>query len=364
MVRLPWRAIIGWAALGWVICLAFTLANLSSTSDQLGGVVDTGHDSQTAPLLQREIGDSATKDGGGHDGAFFYALAESPLHPDAASPYLDRPRYRAQRILFPLAVWIIHPTGGGPGLVFTMFAVGALGVLGGGIMVGALSCQFRGSPRWGVAFGLLPGTWISLRISTPDPLAVALALAAVLLMTRRHLAWAVVLGVAAVLTKEPVWLVLLGYALFQRDRKAVIFAGVPALAAGLWWLYLHAALPVSGAGDVVEFVAPFSGWSESARFWRTGAEPLGLLGFLLAVGCGLLAVLARRRHPLWWAVLLNLGLTPFLAASVLAPERNSVRTLLALQVVALIAIVSPAEALRRRPSSRRLGRPAGSLKPG
>src|SRR6478672_2375409 len=110
MAPLPWRTIIGWAAIGWIICLAITLTNVATTSDQLGGLVDARHDQPTAPLLQREIGDSATRDGGGHDGAFFYALAESPFRVDQAAPFLDRPRYRAQRILFPAVVWVAHPT--------------------------------------------------------------------------------------------------------------------------------------------------------------------------------------------------------------------------------------------------------------
>ena len=279
MAPLPWRTIIGWAAIGWIICLALTLANLSSTSETLGGLVDARHDQPTAPLLQREIGDSATRDGGGHDGAFFYALAESPFRVDQAAPFLDRPRYRAQRILFPAVVWVAHPTGGGPGLVFTMFVIGALGILAGGIAMGALSAQLGGSARWGVAFGLLPGAWISLRISTPDPLALALALGAVLLLIRGRLAWAVVLGVLAVLTKEPVWLVLAGTALYQRDRRAAVFAGVPALVAAGWWLYLE---------DRCSRPAPET-WSSSACRSRVGRqhavlvdgnEPLGMVSFV------------------------------------------------------------------------------------
>jgi hypothetical protein len=364
MARLPWRAIIGWAAVGWIICLTFTLTNLATTSDSLGGLVDARHDQPTAPLLQREIGDSATRDGGGHDGAFFYALAEAPLHPDEVQAYLDGPRYRAQRIFFPLVVWALHPTGGGPGLVDTMFVVGALGVLAGGIAMGALAAQWGGSPRWGVAFGLLPGSWISLRISTPDPLALALALLALLVLLRGHLVPAVLLAAAAVLTKEPLWLVPAGYALYRRDRDALVFAAVPGLVAALWWLYLHQTLPAR-YDNVPAFTTPFVGWEQSVRFWAGGAEPIGLLSFVLAVGLALAALVLRRGHPMWWTVVLNVALAAVATADVLGPERNGSRTLMVLQVVALIALATPAALPdARRRGKRRIGRPTGSLTTG
>jgi hypothetical protein len=363
MARLPWRAIIGWAAIGWAVCLALTIANLSSSSDQLGGLVDTRHDQPAYPLLQRELGDSATRDGGGHDGAFFYALAESPLHPGDVEQYLDGPRYRTQRIFFPLVVWVLHPTGGGPGLVATMFGVGALGVLGGGIAMGGLTAQLGGSPRWGAAFGLLPGTWISLRISTPDPLALALALAAVLVMMRGRVVWAVLLAVAAVLTKEPLWLVPAGYALYRRDRDGLLLAVVPGVVGAAWFLYLRATLPARNS-DVPAFGPPFQGWYQSVKFWLTGAEPLGMISFVGAVLLAAAALIWRRRHPLWWAVVLNLGLAVVASADVLGPERNSVRSLLALQVVALIALLTPAAVGEGHPRMRRADRPAGRLAPG
>jgi hypothetical protein len=63
-------------------------------------------------------------------------------------------------------------------------------------------------------------------------------------------------------------------------------------------------------------------------------------------------------------VLLNVGLAVVLTASVLAPERNSVRSLLSLQAVALLALATPAAIPSgQERAKRRVGRPADSLAP-
>jgi hypothetical protein len=127
-------------------------------------------------------------------------------------------------------------------------------------------------------------------------------------------------------------------------------------------LYLRASLPAS-TGDVIEFGVPFKGWIDSVQFWSTFVEPIGLLSFLFAVVVAVVALVRRVRHPLWWAVVLNAALVVLLTSSVLAPERNSVRSLLSLQAVALIAIASPSgRGSRRRPTRR--ADPTGNLTPG
>src|ERR671919_468424 len=49
------------------------------------------------------------------------AIARDPMHLHDVADHLDRPRYRLQRPLYPLLAWLLHPGGGGMGLVLAMF---------------------------------------------------------------------------------------------------------------------------------------------------------------------------------------------------------------------------------------------------
>ena len=63
----------------------------------------------------------------------------------------------------------------------------------------SLAASLRG-PLWLTAVPpLFFGSWISLRITVPDPLAFGLALFAIFLATRHRYRWAVLVAIAAVL---------------------------------------------------------------------------------------------------------------------------------------------------------------------
>lgn len=180
----PWSRILIWPLAGTAVAAMLALANLAGTREDLGDLVDARPGTPAAPLLERELGAHAVRPGGGHDGAYFYAVARDPFDLKTAAAYIDAPRYRLQRIAYPLLAWVLHPTGGGPGLVWAMFAVGVLAVFAGGVGTGALSASF-GGPAWpAVAFGLMPGTVLSLRISVADPLALALVVWALVFARR------------------------------------------------------------------------------------------------------------------------------------------------------------------------------------
>jgi hypothetical protein len=341
MSALPWRDLLRWAAIGWVIGLSLTVADLVSTRDTLGGLVDVSPRKPAAGVIAEDFpGEDMLLPGGDHDGPMFYAIARQPWALDLVAPSLDRPRYRSQRILFPVVSRLLHPVGVGDGLMWTMFAVGAAGVFAGALGMGALSVSLRG-PSWpAVVFPVLTGSVISLRITTPDPLAVALVLWAIVLSLRDRRVAALSCAVAAILTREPVFVAVAGFAFWRRDRDGAVLVGAPLVIAGLWWAYLHRFLP-AGEGDVQELVGPFQGWGDTIAFWRSHDEPLGMantvIGFL--VGMGALAM-GRLRHPLGWAVALNLAFVVLLSPSVLGPERNASRTMLPLQVLAIVMIVT------------------------
>jgi hypothetical protein len=83
-----------------------------------------------------------------------------------------------------------------------------------------------------MAFAITPGAWFSLRASVADALALALAIAALALAHRQRWTGSVLCGVAAVLTKEVIIVVLAGWVLWKwlatKSRKALLLVVVPA----------------------------------------------------------------------------------------------------------------------------------------
>jgi hypothetical protein len=342
----PVLRILAAALVGTALTTAIVAYSLATTAGQDGWILHAGPGNAAHPLLERDFPEEPVTERGSHDGAYFYAVADDPLHlwdPQGPARYLDRPAYRLQRPFFPLLAWVFHPFGSGTGLAWTMFAVGVAALVLGGWSAGALSWTL-GGPVWpAVLFPLLPGAVMSLRITVADVLATGLALAAVVALRRGPFAVAVALGVTAVFTKEPVWLILAGVAIPERHqlRRALLFAGVPAAAAGAWALWLTARVP-AGEGSAVDFRVPFAGFADSVRYWATGESPLALLTVTAAVGLGAAALIRRRpRHPLWWAVALNMAFLFCLSDTSVALDRNGTRIALPLLAVALIAVVAP-----------------------
>ena len=111
-----------------------------------------------------------------------------------SSPDLDRPRYRLQRPLLPWLAWAVHPSGGGVGLVYAFLLVGFAALVVGGVSLGAISVTLGGRAWPALAFPLLPGGYVCLRISVADTLSVALALLAIALALRSRWRSAILAG--------------------------------------------------------------------------------------------------------------------------------------------------------------------------
>jgi hypothetical protein len=340
--RLRWSPIIGWAALGLVGGLIVLAFNVASSIDQLGGLVDTKPDDPAAAaVFGPELGPDATRAGGWHDGHYYYLVARAPMHLEASVPYLDRPNYRLGRPALPWLAWALHPSGGGPGLVWAMFAVGVAGVFAGAVGSGALSVTLGGKPWVGAIFPILLGSILSLRISVPDPMAAGFGVCAVLLLYRRHLVPALLLGVLAVLSKESILLLFLGVLIPRRDRDSALLFAIPAAALVTWQVWLRIALGSLGH-PVAELGPPLQGAYDSARFWLAGNELLGFVGVMLGLVLAALALVRRRMdHPLSWALVVQCVFLLFLNVSVMGPERNGPRAVLPLTMIAIIMLATP-----------------------
>jgi len=111
----------------------------------------------------------------GYDGQWFHVLAHRPLEFRENWHFLDAPRMRVQRILLPLAAWL---------LAFRRFEwvdpayyTLMLFSLGAGVWWTARLAELRGaSPVWGLAFLLLPSSMSSIdRMLSDGPLVAAAA---------------------------------------------------------------------------------------------------------------------------------------------------------------------------------------------
>ncbi len=293
---LPWRLLILFALAGTAIAVTITLADLSSNRSSTGGLIHTGPQGPAAALLARDFPNDPQSSFGEHDGPMFYAIARSPWHLDVAAESLDRPRYRLQHPLLSWLSWAAHPVGGGDPLLWTMFGVGVAGIFLGCLSMGALSSTLRGPAYLGVLFGILPGTFMSLRITTADALAVALMLTALVLSLRDHTVLAALAGVATVLAKEPMFLGLVGLALWRRDRRGLALVLPAAVVAGAWFLWLRQT--VTATGDMVmEFGVPFVGLFSSVRLWAQGIDVMAMVSVVPATVLTVVAFVRSRLAP-------------------------------------------------------------------
>ena len=200
MPKVPWLRLIGFAVAGTAIMGILLSVELHQTNDWQGGLVDAGPAAPGSSLMLTDFPDgSEYHKEGNHDGAYFYKITRDVLQPGVAAENLDRPRYRLQRILYPVLARMIHPVGTGDGLVWAMLAVNLAGLVLGGVAMGALSVTLRGPPWMAAVFPLLPGCFFALRLSTPDALALAFTLGAIAASLRSRWWLAVLLGVAAAL---------------------------------------------------------------------------------------------------------------------------------------------------------------------
>lgn len=345
------------------IVLAFVpvfLARSTSTLDLVFPSLEAAGGSATSDAAARPVfvADFPGVDiphGDGHDGQFFYVIARTPFDLQTAAEGLDRPRYREQRILFPLLAWVLHPTGGGEGLIWALVAVGVAAVFLGTLATGVVAITLGGRDWHGLLFAFLPGIWWALRLTTSETLALALTMAALALSLRRRAGWAVVVGALAVLTKEPLLLVLAGVGIWRRDRAGLALAAVPAAVAAGWYLLLKVLVDDRGTG-ITEFTLPGMGFVDSYRLgWSRG---VGLEAAVILGVTAVLAVLALRRHglrgPLGWAIALHLGLFTVMIANVVGLPANATRASAPLLLLALLALVTP-ETATRAAERRRYG---------
>lgn len=344
---LPWGPLLRWAVIGTLAVVCIALWDLSEHGGRNPvSLIQAGSEGPARDVVLRDFPQVRLPGGLGHDGQQFYAIARAPMHLDDVAESLDRPRYRLQRPLYPWLAWLIHPFGGGSGLVWAMFAVNAAALLGLGLAAGALASSLRGPPWIAAVAPLLPVGYVSLRISTADALALALTLAALALDLRGRTGTGVGTAALGVLAKESSLVVLFAWALTRRSRPSWTIALSGAAVAGGWWLWLRRSIGVSAA-SVTEFGAPFRGLAEGVSRWVHGEDAWAAAAVISAVVLTTWVAARRRGHPLLPAVVASAMFLIPLNGNVVGLNLNATRTLGPLMALGLIAIVTPRAALAR-----------------
>ncbi len=347
----PWRRVLHLAALATITMTLVVLWDVGRTGAHPANLLQPGTDGPAAALIARDFPDIEPPTGLGLDGQQYYAMARAGLHLDAASSSLDRPIYRWQRPLFPWLARVLHPgAGGGAGLVAAFFVIGVAALFLGGVAAGWFATALGGRPWPAALVPLLPGAWMSLRVTMADALGMSLVLVALALSLRRRPALAVVVGSLAVLTRETAVVVLVGWAVAHRSKATALLAAVPAAVAAAWALWLRLALPAGPPEKVDELGIPFAGLVGAVReHWLTGTNRLGMLSTVLALALAAAALWRTgRRHPLVPALWCNLAFVTVMNHNVVGIDFGATRSMLPLTVCALVTLATPQARVERR----------------
>ncbi|MEB2288320.1 MAG: hypothetical protein OZ934_09435 [Anaerolineae bacterium] len=240
-------------------------------------------------------GTACPPDSEGYDGQFAYYIARDPV----ASPgCLDAPAYRLQRILLPALARTLS-LGQTALIPWALVAINLAALVGGTALLEDLLLRM-GTSRWyALSYGLFAGVFMAVRLSTAEPLAYGLALAAVWLAARERLTGAAILLALAALAKETTAFFALGIALhlvlIGRWRAVLTLALIAAAPFLAWQGVLIAWLGTPGVGSGGALATAFTPIPYGG-VWQIALEG-GLLVFLV-LGV-LLAIPAAVVPSLW-----------------------------------------------------------------
>jgi len=281
--------------------LLIVAASLRQHDGDIAGMLALGQDNpelvaHVESVLAREV---STVEFLGHDGKYFFLQALDPfyLSPSEHAVYLDRPLYRAQRMLYPT----IASVGGllpAELVLWTMALTKVAALAVGTVAAARLSRQLGGSRWWGLAFLLNPGVIFEFDLAGAGVVGFAAALWGTALLEEGRYRSAVAWFTAAVLAREALLLYVAGvclYRLWQTHRIPWLLGAVPASSAVAWAAYLRFRLDSpDGVTEVQEFGPPFKGMLDSLENWVDDPVYLAAIGGLVVV-MPLLLVHAWRR---------------------------------------------------------------------
>ena len=245
------------------------------------GVVDVDRVEYAERLFAREIPLRSTV---GHDGRFFFIQAMDPLflNPNEHAYLLDRPTYRAQRMLYPSLAGLARPLWGPDGVAWAMAGLNVIAFGVGAGATAAVARRFGASAVWGLAFPLNPGVLFELHIDGGGVVAFAALMTGVALLRSRDV-WPVALALSAAVLAREVMLVCVAGIVVARGvgavKRRLTILLVPLLAAGLWRVYVEIRLgDLPGGSAIQELGLPLKGFLGAFERWMEEPDLSLVLG--------------------------------------------------------------------------------------
>ena len=307
---------------------------------------------------RRLLGDVATRPNLGHDGRFFFAQSNDPLYlqPEQHAAFLDRPVYRAQRMLFPLIA-------GGFGLfppgvvVWSMLVTNLLAMCVGALLAARLAIRWGASPWLGLAVPLNIGLILELQIDGAGVVAYACGVGAIYALVTDRLWAATLLFAAAALSRESMLVFAVGvFVLLWLEHRTYLWrlVSVPLLAMAAWHIYIRLRLAgVSGVGVRLEnFAPPFVGMWQALHYWAMEASALvaGMAILVIVVAFTVLAI--RSRLPIAWGALPFVGLATILSVYTWRYPLDIARAMAPVFTAAPFLLAVPERGKRDEPDAR------------
>jgi hypothetical protein len=235
----------------------------------------------------------------GYDPQFYWAIAQDPFMRDPqVLQSLDATAYRYQRILFPLAAWLIPGDTGS--LAYRLWGLAVAGWLVGAWAMWRLASQLRVSRPIALAlYACNAGLLFSVLHPLPDVWAAALGLWGLLLWMRGRLVSATVLFALAGLTKEtallvPAAVILLSLARGKMLCKENWIAAVAFVPDIVWQIALRVRLGVWSTNQSINNLdLPYVALVKVA--FTVLLNRRGALDFFVAVGLAGLALYSLIR---------------------------------------------------------------------
>lgn len=367
----PWGpALVALIAYG-----AFVLLRLHFFNGDVSRFVEAG-DRYFSVTAGAQVGLTVVPHNVGYDGQFYYLLALNPFGPHPALPgaSYDIAAYRAQRILYPLVVWLLTLGGHTRFIPLAMLLVNFASVVAVAALAALVVRRLGRDPLLATLVVFYPGLLLSVGRDLSEPLALACALGGVIFTLERRWRWAALLLSLAVLARETTALfalALLIAALLARytrlpalrlvtreDWRGAAMAGlIPLLVALAWQVVLWARWGAMGilAGGPINVGPPFVGIFQAPAAWQANNWPGAYLAANTMEGVYLLALVAlvmlclKARQTvsylaLVWASYLLLGVS--LTIVVWIEDWAFMRAMMEFGIVSLLLLTTARQRLR------------------
>ncbi len=269
------------------------------------------------------VGLSVLPHSDGYDGQFYYLLSLDPFSPHAALPgaHYDAPAYRAQRIIYPLIVWVVTLGGHARFVPLALVAVNLAAIVAIAICAALAARRLGLDPMLGTMVAFYPGLLLSLSRDLGEPVGIAFALGGLVCALDRRWVWAGALLSLAVLARETTALFALalllaallaalsrwlrlprGLRLLPPDEwRGATLAGLAPLVVVVGWqvglIWHWGQLGLQGGGH--NFGWPFAGILQAPHVWQTTGWPGYLVDTHYLEGLYLAALALLTAFTVW-----------------------------------------------------------------